>query len=309
MLSRVAENLYWLGRYIERAEDTARLFEATTNLIYDLPDSSPLTWASLVEAVAPEAESEDLPDATEVRVSRWLLLDAKNPASVRSCVKAARENARIARDQIPKDAWLGLNRLDLMLTDAASASLSRRKRAELLREVIWACRHFSGVLHGSMSRDEAWQFLRLGLQLERADMSSRLLDFKTTSLLPDQEWTRDVETTLGWMGILQAQDGYEMYRHSVNNRVKPKQALSFLLTNRSFPRSLVHILGEVESGLLGLPVAASAPREVRQVRVWVEQLPLDAFDHESLSSAMDEFQARLNLLHESIQEAFFGQRQ
>ncbi|MGB0958414.1 MAG: alpha-E domain-containing protein, partial [Litorivicinus sp.] len=159
MLARVAEHLYWLGRYIERAEDTSRLFEATINLMLDLPENSPLNWSSLVEAIVPDSEDAGLgeAEATEVRVSRWLLLDPKNPSSIRSCIKAARENARVARDQLPKDAWEGLNRIDLMLTEGSAVNLSRRKRSELLRQVIWGCRHFSGVLHGSMSRDEAWQ--------------------------------------------------------------------------------------------------------------------------------------------------------
>ncbi|QGG79653.1 hypothetical protein GH975_03345 [Litorivicinus lipolyticus] len=305
MLARVAEHLYWLGRYIERAEDTSRLFDATINLMLDLPEDAPLNWANLVDAITSEGD-DGLAEPTETRVSRWLLLDSKNPASIRSCIKAARENARVARDQIPKDAWEGLNRMDLLLAEGSAVNMSRRKRSELLRQVIWGCRHFSGVLHGSMSRDEAWQFLRLGLQMERADMSSRLLDFKTTSLLPDAEWIQDVDTTLGWMGILQAQDGYEMYRHSVTNRVKPREALKFLLMDRSFPRSLVHALGEVESGLLGLPVKASAPREVRQTRQWVENLPADNMSADDLSEAMDEFQSRLDLVHESIQEAFFA---
>ena len=302
MLSRVAEHLYWLGRYIERAEDTARLFDATANLIMDLPQSSPLNWNGLVEAVTAEAiESE----STETRVSRWLLLDLKNPSSVRSCIHAARENGRIVRDQIPRDAWESLNRIDISLRDRSSAALSRSKRSELLREVIWGCRHISGVTHGSMSRDEAWQFLRLGLQIERADMASRLLDFRSTSILPDGEWVRESDARLGWMAVLQAQDGYEMYRHSVNNRVRGRDALNFLVSNRSFPRSLVHVLGEVESGVLGLPVSPQLPRDVRQIRQWVEQTPVESMDSADLSQFVGAFQARMGLVHDAIQDSFF----
>ncbi len=306
MLSRVAEHLYWLGRYIERAEDTARLFDATANLILDLPQNSPINWNGLVEAISAEAiESE----TTEARVSRWLLLDLKNPSSVRSCIHSARENGRIVRDQLPRDAWESLNRLDISLRDRAQAALSRSKRSELLREVTWGCRHISGVTHGSMSRDEAWQFLRLGLQLERADMASRLLDFRATSILPDSDWIHESDTRLGWMAVLQAQDGYEMYRHSVNNRVRGRDALNFLVSNRSFPRSLIHVLGEVESGLLGLPIAAQLPRDVRQIRQWVENSPVQSMDSEQLSEFVDGFQSRMELVHDAIQESFFLRKQ
>lgn len=302
MLSRVAEHLYWLGRYIERAEDTARLFEATANLIMDLPEHSPVHWNGLVEAVTAETNESE---TTEARASRWLLLDSKNSSSVRSCIQAARENGRVVRDQIPKDAWESLNRINLVLRDQAASTMSRRKRADVLRDVIWGCRHISGVLHGSMSRDEAWQFLRLGVQIERADMSSRLLDFRSTSILPDNEWTQESDAVLGWMAVLQAQDGYEMYRHSVNNRVRSADALNFLLSDRGFPRSLVHALGEVESGLLGLPVDAELPRNVRQTRQWVEQLPAERLDSDGLSDAMDQFQSRLMWVHDAIIDSFF----
>ena len=305
MLSRVAEHLYWLGRYIERADDTARLFDATANLIMDLPEHSPVNWNGLVEAVTAErVESE----TTEARVSRWLILDAKNSSSVRSCIHSARENGRVVRGQIPKDAWESLNRIDLMLSDQALSAMSRRRRADLLRDVIWGCRHISGVLHGSMSRDEAWQFLRLGVQIERADMSSRLLDFKSTSILPDNEWTQESDAVMGWMAVLQAQDGYEMYRQSVNNRVRAADALGFLLSDRSFPRSLTHALGEVESGLLGLPVDAELPRVIRQARQWVEQLPAQRMDSDDLSQAMDQFQALLGWVHDSILDSFFNRK-
>lgn len=302
MLSRVAEHLYWLGRYIERAEDTARLFDATANLILDLPTNSPLNWSGLIEAVTAEAQEGE---HSEAKASRWLLLDARNPSSVLSCITAARENGRVARDQIPRDAWEGLNRIEISLRERSATSLSRSRRSELLREVIWSCRHVAGVTHGSMSRDEAWQFLRLGLQLERADMSSRLIDFRRTSILPDSEWTRESDTQLGWMAVLQAQDGYEMYRHSVNNRVRGRDALNFLVSNPSFPRSLTHTLGEIESGLLGLPVPAKLPKDVRQIRQWVQKTPVDRMDSDSLSEFVDEFQSRLAWIHQAIQETFF----
>lgn len=305
MLARVAEHLYWLGRYVERAEDTARLFDATVNLMLDLPTGSPLNWAASVETLSPEAQEQMPGEASETRVSRWLLLDVRNPSSVRSSIKAARENARIARDLIPRDAWLVLNRLDITLTELASGALSRRKRSEILREVIGSCRHFSGVLHGSMSRDEAWQFLRLGLQLERADMGSRLLDFRSTSLFPDEEWQDETYMSLGWMGVLQAQDGYEMYRQSVNNQVRPDEALGFLMHSVSFPRSLVYALSEVEGGLLGLPIEPQLARDARQIRQWVLQLPAQGVSPSDLSTHMDNFQARLEHLHAAIHASFF----
>ena len=177
MLSRVAERLYWLGRYIERAENTARLVMVNNNLLLDLPASAGVLWESLLELLATAASfRERHHSVSERQVIRWVMADEHNESSLVSSLRAARENARTVREVIPSESWELINDLYWSAQDTAESGIARKSRQSYLDGIVLKSQQFAGMLHNTMSHREPFQFLMLGATLERADMTSRIVD-------------------------------------------------------------------------------------------------------------------------------------
>ncbi|MCC9003169.1 MAG: alpha-E domain-containing protein, partial [Candidatus Competibacter sp.] len=184
MLSRVAQNIYWMARYIERAEDTARIINVNTNLLLDLPRNMTFGWLPLIFIVGAEKQFfEKDPNrlADESTVVKFLISDSDNPGSIISSLASARENLRTTRDTVPQEAWEQINGLYIFARDHVP---TRRGRFEFLRRVIHGAQQINGMLAGSMSRTAAYDFVWLGRFLERADMTTRILDVRSANLLP-----------------------------------------------------------------------------------------------------------------------------
>ncbi|MEM9964337.1 MAG: alpha-E domain-containing protein, partial [Asticcacaulis sp.] len=188
MLSRVANSLYWMSRYLERAENVARFIDVNTHLMLDLALPVDQTqWLPLISASDDEeAFKERYEHADEKSVVRFLTFDDKNPNSILSCINKARENARTIREVIPVDVWERINEL-YHLTQAHSRKRSVGALESYYNEVRRSGNHFAGMLINAMSRDESWHFARMGQLLERADKTARLLDVKYFLLLPKGE--------------------------------------------------------------------------------------------------------------------------
>lgn len=195
MLARVAEHLYWLSRYVERAEATARLAIAASDTILDLPDGVPYDWESLMQVFG---SGDSDPGITEVEVMEQLVLGLDHSGSIRASIAAARENARVTRDLIPKDAWVALNELHGLIERQSFASFDRSSRIRLLKQVISSCRLWHGCLMASQARDLSWLFLRLGDRLEHADMVSRLVDPRVTQMVPGASTRWSSYEAIGW---------------------------------------------------------------------------------------------------------------
>ena len=183
MLSRVAQNVYWMARQIERAEDTARLINVNGNLLLDLPRNTTFGWLPLIFIVGAEKlffEKDPHRLADENNVVRFLIGDRDNPGSIISSLAAARENLRTTRDTVPPEAWEQINALYIYARDHVP---TRRGRFEFLRRVIQGAQQINGLLAGAMSRTAAYDFVRLGRYLERADMTTRILDVRSANLL------------------------------------------------------------------------------------------------------------------------------
>ncbi|HWS03586.1 MAG TPA: alpha-E domain-containing protein, partial [Gammaproteobacteria bacterium] len=185
MLARVAENLYWMARYLERAEDTARLINATTMMLIDMPRGASFGWEALLTVAGlDELFKKHYEEATETAVMNFLIQDEHNPSSIFACIHLARENTRSFREVLPRESWEWVNELYLYAKAHMNQALDRRKRLEVLTEIIRRRQAVVGLLSGTMSRDEAFQFLRLGRNVERADMTSRVLDVSYALNLP-----------------------------------------------------------------------------------------------------------------------------
>ncbi|HYN76820.1 MAG TPA: alpha-E domain-containing protein, partial [Lamprocystis sp. (in: g-proteobacteria)] len=176
MLSRVAENIYWLGRYVERAENTARIVSVNANLLLDLPRGIAPGWAPLVYITGANAQFEEhYQDYSERHVVHFLLGDERNSGSTLYALGAARENCRTIRDFVPREAWESLNELYLYARDELARGTSKGGRHTYLKHIIQSAQGFNGLLSGTMLHDQGYEFLHLGRFLERADMTTRII--------------------------------------------------------------------------------------------------------------------------------------
>jgi len=302
MLARVGESLYWMARYLERAEDTARLINATTMLLMDMPRGGSFGWEGLLKVVGlDEAFHKHYDEASETAVMSFLIQDERNPSSIFACVRHARENTRTFREVLPRESWEWVNELYLYAKAHMSQALDRRKRLEVLTEIIRRRQAVVGLLSGTMSRDEAFQFLRLGRNVERADMTSRVLDVSYALNLP-REGSQYYD--LIWMSALKALSAYQMYRRHVSIRAQGSKVLAFLLSDPKFPRSVRHCLNEMRAALDELP-GDKPLRTLRGIQSGLDNADFRALAKAGLHDYCDTLQAGLAELSGDIADTYF----
>lgn len=307
MLSRSAERVYWLGRYIERTEDTARMLKAFTQVMMDIPKTHKLSWSMLLRILFAEHEFNKLYDvASEKNVVNFLLADIRNPNSIRSSIKAARENARTSKDAIPTGAWEMLNDLNLFIKESVDDSINRRGRYKFLSEVISRSLQFNGMIQNSLSRNQAYDFLQIGSMLERADMTSRMLDVAAGILLRRDSSDTGSFDMLIWLEILKAQNGIQMYRSLNGPKIDPTKVLHFMLCQDDFPRSIKFCLTEIEVFVTLLP---GNDEVFEGWELLLDQL--NSFDKEKdvspefLQRYFDDIQKGLIRIHNNISHTWF----
>ncbi len=334
MLSRVAQNIYWMARYIERAEDTARIINVNTNLLLDLPRNMTFGWLPLIFIVGAEKQFfEKDPNrlADESTVVKFLISDSDNPGSIISSLASARENLRTTRDTVPQEAWEQINGLYIFARDHVP---TRRGRFEFLRRVIHGAQQINGMLAGSMSRTAAYDFVWLGRFLERADMTTRILDVRSANLLPragqsatlklaqEQDRIESSQTqattvdrkeqnpfeSIQWMSVLKSLSAYQMYRQQIRLRVGGPDVLRFLLQDESFPRAVSFCLKQLEICLQELPKNATPLAGIAALkqRLGAATVPDLAHEHEALHEFIDNLQIGFGELHEQIAAAYFA---
>lgn len=308
MLARLAENLYWHGRYLERSENLARLINVNAHLMLDLPGGMTPGWAPLVRITGNQDLFSELYDdeAGERQVVRFLLSDERNPGSIRSTLALARENLRSARDLLPREVWEQMNGLYLKSGEQLSGNLSKRRRHEYLRETIADCQLIGGLLLGTMSHNHAYDFIVLGRYLERADMTTRILDVRSTDLLPDTLEELPPFDSIQWMSVLKSLTAYQMYRRHVRLRVTGPDVLRFLLRDDQFPRAIAFCLGEIARLLAQLPGDDDrALRAVTRLMRIVDQVRVSDLKSTPLSEFMDDLQVELADIGAAIEQTWF----
>jgi uncharacterized alpha-E superfamily protein len=301
--------MYWMSRYVERAEDMARLVNVNTNLLLDLPKGIAPGWRPLVTIIGAEeafadkyGESED-----EGKVLRFLIADRENSQSVLSSVAWARENARTFRDAVPREAWEEINSLYHFTRDNVASGLTKRGRFAFLSSVIRRVQTLTGLLAGCMSHGEGYGFIELGRHLERADMITRILDVRTASLIQG-----DVPTTLRsfdniqWMSVLRSLTGYQMYRLEMQVRVQRTEVLRFLLQSDKFPRAVLRCLNELAALLITLGPSHDMPlRTVNRLQRLLVEAQVHTLSQERLHLFIDDLQIGFAEVHTAIESAFF----
>jgi len=307
MLSRVADNLYWFGRYLQRAENTARLINVNANLLLDLPKGVTFGWESLTQIVGTdEVYREHYSDYAEANVLRFLMTDERNEGSILSSLQNAREILRTVRDTVPREVWEKLNDLHYFVQGRGEMVTSRTRRQDFLQRVIDGSVLVHGTLTTNMSRDVGFQFLKVGSNIEQADMTTRILDVRSTSLIetgPKQDLAPFYN--IQWMSVLRSLTAYQMYRRHVRARVNRTGVLRFLLQNREFPRSVMYCLGTIGSSLPHLPQNRGVERTLWRVRAVVQDASIDRLVEKGLSEFIDEIQIGLGEMHAAFAQAYF----
>lgn len=304
LLSRVADNLYWGARYMERAEDTARVVRSFTDLILDLPRGVASSWEPLL-AVAGSREEYDAGHARvqESDIVRFLVADPTNGGSVVSSVAAARENLRTTREVLPREAWQAVNDLYLFTSRDKESGVDRRSRARYLGRVMTDCQRLDGVLSGMMRRDQAYELWRLGQMVERADMTTRVLGVRAATLLSATESTDDHDE-VQWMGVLKSVTAMQMYQRSQRGPIEGASVVAFLLFDKTFPRSVAGCVHRMRSALSRLPRPHATLPAIDALEALLATLPSQATDGGALDAAMDRVQAALEELNMRVYETF-----
>ncbi len=305
MLSRVAENIYWMARYIERAENTARLVMVNTNLLLDLPKGLQPGWQPIIEILSTEAFFlQHYTEFNERSVLKFLIADPNSPGSILYSLKQARENARTIRDIIPREAWEQVNDLYLMAKGNATSGYSKKGRYDYLKQIVLGAQTITGLLAGTMLHDVGYDFLRMGRNLERAEMTTRIIDVRSANLLEEHEGLTPFEN-IQWMSVLKSLTAYQMYRRTIQVRVRRKDVLKFLLKDKQFPRSFFHALLEVKSCLQNLPRNEASIVLLNEVGKKVLRADQAILQQDELHRFIDELQLGLAELNQSITATYF----
>jgi uncharacterized alpha-E superfamily protein len=305
MLSRVAENLYWLARYMERAENTARIVTVNANLLLDLPKGVAPGWRPLVDITGANALFEEhYKDYGERQVVRFLLGDERHSGSIITALAAARENCRTIRDIVPREFWEQINALHLFASGDLQKGLAKTGRHPYLRELVLRCQTLAGLLDGTMLHDQGFEFLRLGRYLERADMTTRIADVQSANLLPDADGGRPYDN-IQWVSVLKSMTAYQMYRRSEQIRVQRGPVLRFIFKSPLFPRSVRWCIEHTRAGLEKLPRNEASLREVGRLARLLDHVELPALSQSELHDFVDDVQLGIATLHGEIAATWF----
>lgn len=254
MLSRVADALYWVSRYIERAENNARMLDVNLQL---MPDAQMLNnadihqhWESIIYSLEDTKLFETLyPALTGDAVVDFVSFERRNPNSIYSCFSHARENARTVREQISTEMWEQLNRMFLRFRSGDAERLFRSSSYEFFTWVVEGCQLFNGTTDATMSHDEGWDFIQAGKFLERADRTSRILDIKYHILLPRGERVGGNVDIIQWMAVLKSCSALECYRRHYRDLIAPWKVAEFLIKDQDFPRSIWFCVDRLDQSL------------------------------------------------------------
>jgi uncharacterized alpha-E superfamily protein len=310
MLSRAAECLYWMARNIERAENTARLINATQQLLLDLPPGASFGWRGLTSIVGlDKLFQQSYAEPDEGSVVDFLMASPRNPGSIQSCIRFARENCRTMRDVLPRDLWECVNSMYLASRRYSQPGLGRKDRRQMLEELIHARHAVSGVLANCMSHDVAYQFIGLGEHIERADMTTRILDIHSAILMPRQGG--GAEVGLLWVGVLNSLSGLQMYRRhaaragSGDGGITGERVLRYLVSDPHFPRSVVYCLDAIETNLAELPHNVDPLRALRPARRRTDGVATENVASLNQHEFLDAVQGDLARIHDAIAREYF----
>lgn len=312
MLSRVADAIYWMNRYIERAENYARFMDVNFNLTLELPPDFPAQWKPLVVTTGDLELYNSLYEKEEKnQVIYFLGFDPSNPNSIYSCIVKARENARAIRPEITKEVWEQINHLYYYVKDGLEKKRWQKKDPRnFFMEVKKGCQLLYGIFDATISRNDGWHFGKIGQLMERADKTSRVLDVKYHILLPAPEQVGSPVDLIQWSALLKSVSAYDMYRKTYG-KLTPLNISEFLILDKVFPRAILRCLLHAEQSLsliTGITHGYSnkAEKKLGILKSKLEYADIHDIFEAGLHEYLDNFQKNLNEVSASIFETFFS---
>ena len=314
MLSRVANSIYWMNRYMERVENYARFVGVNFNLALDLPPDVDEQWEPLLIATADHFLFHKYYDKpTKEDVIHFMTFDKRNPNSIVSCLYEARENARTIRETISKEMWESINAFYLTIRGTSPDDFRNMDHMQsFFTDIRKNCQLFHGVVDSSITRNEAWHFGRLGRHIERADKCSRFLDVKYFTLLQDTGTNGSTLDLMMWTAVLKSVSAYNMYRQT-HRALTPMNIVAFLILDKLFPRSIAYSVRQAELSLYA--IAGSIPerghtnaaeRALSKMRSELEFTDVEDVFKIGLHKYLDRFQTNNNEVDSAIFDLYFG---
>lgn len=308
MLSRVADSLYWMSRYLERAEHTARLLDLQLHLMLELPASTlDRSWMRLLNSLQLDPPSEGI-DA--YRLTRLLTFDPRNPDSVVACISAARENARHVREQISSEMWEQVNRASLQLRAVDIDDIWNDRPHEFLLGIKEGCHLFQGITDSTMSHGEGWQFIQIGRAVERAMSVARLIKSHYDDYENLDYRARVTEDFIEWVGLLKSCTAFEAYCKVYTADLRPNRIAEYLILNPDFPHSIRFTLISLSAALQAVSQmteskrAKSVNRLSGRLRASLDYGQIDEIMAKGLSPFLDDIILQVERLHQAIYEAY-----
>ncbi|MSN25002.1 MAG: alpha-E domain-containing protein [Geobacter sp.] len=311
MLSRIADSMYWMARYLERAGETARLMEI--NLLYLVEAEEDMTeedkWRPILQITSSESlYNEQFGDGgiSTPRVLQFISAGRTNSSSIRTCLRLFRENARVARDRISKEMWEAVNEIWMRFDERLKGPLTAERAGAMFVELRGQVARFNGLTSSTMMRGEAYAFYQLGGSLERADMTARTLDVKYHVILPELSMVGSALDYYQWTALLKSLSGFEAFRRSYHSGFMPADIAEFVVLNRNFPRSVVFSVGRMGGALhaIGLEQKEATRAAFANLSELVSCTSQEIFDaglHEYLEQLLE----KLTLFHVALAEEFF----
>ncbi len=312
MLSRTADHLYWMARYIERAENMARLLDITHNmsLVPNALRSEDMLWQPPVTIAGNLVRFCQDYDSTfsANNVFSHLALDIRNPSSIVSALNAARENARAVRVAMPSEMWENINALWLDLQAHLRSGVTENQLGEFCDWVKSGSHLFRGVTFGTMLRDDAFHFVQLGAAIERADNTARLLDVKYHLLLPDSEAVGGALDYYEWSALLRAVSSFQAYQKIYRDRIEPWRVAELLVLRTDLPRSLHACLDQLVPLLenLGGKTPNESLRRAGELHARLHYGRMEDIFQEGLHEFLSEFILDNSRLGAEIQRTFLS---
>lgn len=311
MLSRIADSMFWMARYLERAGETARLMEI--NLLYLVEAEEDMgeeeRWRPILQITSSEAlYAEQFGDGgiTTSRTLQFIGAGRTNPSSIRTCLRLFRENARVARDRISKEMWEAVNEIWMRFNERLKGTLTAERASGLFVELRNEVARFNGLTATTMMRGEAYAFYQLGGCLERADMTARILDVKYHIILPDLSMVGSALDYYQWAALLKSLSGFEAFRRSYHSGFMPADVAEFVVLNGDFPRSIAFSVDRMGAALetIGLEGKEATQKSFAVLNAMVDTTAGQIFE-QGLHEYLQRLLLQLDTHHGALAEEFF----
>lgn len=312
MLSRVANTIFWMNRYLERAENYARFLDVNFNLSLELPPDVSEQWKPLVVITGDwELYNSRYKDVEKSKVIYFLGFDDKNPNSIYNSILNVRENARSVRPDITVEVWEQINYLYYLVKDERDKKRWKKNDPRgFFSEIKKGIQLLFGILDATISRTDAYHFGKVGQYIERADKTSRVLDVKYYMLLPKTDKVGSSLDLIQWAAVLKSVSAYDMYKKEYGNLII-SNIIEFLILDKKFPRSMFYCLTQAENSLKCISDSTDsyvneAERKIGLLKAQLEFADVNEIIETGLNEYLDSFQSKLNQVSIAVFDSYFS---